>query len=273
MPTIEDVRQFWNENPLWTGESAHPPGSKEFFEEHRTVWINDGMAGTMDPRMFPASEGSVLDLGCGVGFWLPEFFRRGYNSITAADISSRSLEIARRRCEVYGIKADLSEQNAEATSFPSDWFDHVNCIGVVHHTTNPAKAVREIHRVLKPGGTAVVAVYYKNIVLRNFGLFKPFIAALAFAGAKLKGRGREGIYRAPTVDEIVRVYDGDKNPIGLAYDRAEFAELVGPGFVMDEVFFHFFPARSLPFPIPRWAHRILDRRLPFMIYARLTKTA
>lgn len=272
MPTIDDVRQFWNENPLWTGESAHVPGSKEFFEEHRSVWINDGMAGAMDPRMFPPIKGRVLDLGCGVGFWLPEFASRGY-TVTGADISTKSLEIAKRRCEVYGIKADLAEQNAEATTFDDGAFDHVNCIGVVHHTTNPTQAVREIHRVLKPGGTAVVAVYYKNIVLRNFGLFKPIIGALAFVGAKLKGRGREGIYRASTVGEIVRVYDGDKNPIGLAYDRQEFAELIGPGFTIDEVFFHFFPARSLPFRLPRWAHRVLDRRLPFMIYARLTKTS
>lgn len=271
MPTIDDVRQFWNDNPLWTGEASYAPGSREFFDEHRTVYINDGMAGILDPRIFAGVKGSVLDLGCGIGFWLPEFASRGF-TVTGVDISSQSLEIAKRRCEVYGIDAALSEQNAEATTFGNDTFDHVNCIGVVHHTTNPAAAVREIHRVLKPGGTAVVAVYYKNIVLRNFGLFKPFIAALASAGAKLKGRGREGIYRAPTVGEIVRVYDGAKNPIGVAYDRREFANLIGPGLAIDEVFFHFFPARSLPFHIPHWLHLILDRKLPFMIYARLTKT-
>lgn len=273
MPTIDDVRQFWNDNPLWTGESSFAPGSREFFEEHRTVYINDSMAGEMDPRLFMAAAGGkVLDLGCGVGFWLPEFAGRGY-SVLGADISAKSLDIARRRCEVYGVEATLSEQNAEATTFANGMFDHVNCIGVVHHTTSPEAAMGEIRRVLRDGGTAVVAVYYKNIVLRNFGLFKPLITALASTGAKLKGRGREGIYRAPTVDEIVRVYDGDKNPIGLAYDREEFAKLIGTGFSIDEVFFHFFPARSLPFPIPRWLHRLLDRRLPFMIYARLTKTA
>lgn len=36
MPTVEKVKEFWESNPLWTGESVHEQGSIEFFEQHKT---------------------------------------------------------------------------------------------------------------------------------------------------------------------------------------------------------------------------------------------
>jgi ubiquinone/menaquinone biosynthesis C-methylase UbiE len=151
MTTIDEVRSFWDANPLFTGESRHAPGSREFFDEHRRVYYKDCFAGDLDPRLFPPDLASkkVLDLGCGVGFWLIELGQRGCRDLTGADLSPKSLEIASRRCAVYGVEANLQEENAERLSFPDATFDHVNCQGVVHHTTDPAKAVREIYRVLK----------------------------------------------------------------------------------------------------------------------------
>lgn len=271
MPSIDDVRDFWNANPLWTGEAKFTPGTREFFDEHTRLCIEEGWGGEIDPLVFPEKRGKVLDLGCGIGFWPPQFWARGWRDITAGDLSARSLDLARKRAAIYGVTATFREENAESLSFADATFDHVHCHGVVHHTTDPARAVREIHRVLKPGGTAMISVYYKNVVLRNFGLFRPLVSMLAKAGAKLRGRGREAIYSMPDVSEIVRLYDGADNPIGLAYDRREFRELLGDGFRVDHVFFHFFPARSLPFKLPRSAMTMLDWGLPFLIHARVTK--
>lgn len=271
MPSIDEVREFWNSNPLWSGESLSEVGSREFFEEHTHICIDEGWNGVIDPRVFPDKRGKILDLGCGIGFWPVQFWARGWRDITAVDLSARSLELARKRAAIYGVTATFQEENAESLSFASDTFDHVHCHGVVHHTTDPARAVREIHRVLKPGGTAMVSVYYKNVVLRNFGMFRPLASMLAKVGAKLRGRGREEIYSVPDVSEIVRLYDGAENPIGYAYDRREFRDLLGDGFRVDAVFFHFFPARSLPFRLPRAALRLLDRGLPFLIHARVIK--
>ncbi|MBN9035213.1 MAG: class I SAM-dependent methyltransferase [Rhizobiales bacterium] len=271
MPTIDDVRNFWNANPLWTGEAKFAPGTREFYDEHTRLCIEEGWGGEIDPLVFPEKRGKLLDLGCGIGFWPPQFWARGWRDITAADLSPQSLNLARSRAEIYGVQADFREENAENLSFPDETFDHVHCHGVVHHTTDPSKAVREIHRVLKVGGTAMISVYYKNLVLRNFGLFRPLALALGRTGARLRGRGRESIYSVPDVSEIVRLYDGAANPIGYAYDRREFFELLGPGFRVDHVFFHFFPARSLPVRLPRFALKWLDRSLPFLIHARVTK--
>ncbi len=88
----------------------------------------------------------------------------------------------------------------------------------------------------------------------------------------MKGRGRENIASQKKVDEIVRLYDGIDNPLGKAYSKNEFIALLQPYFAIDEIFYHLFPARSLPFPIPRLIHRILDKKLPFMICAKVTKS-
>lgn len=53
MTDLEQVRNFWENNPLWTGESAFEPGSEAFFEEHRSVYIADCFAGNFDVRFLP----------------------------------------------------------------------------------------------------------------------------------------------------------------------------------------------------------------------------
>lgn len=269
MPSIDDVRHFWDNNPLFTGESPYPPGSREFFEHHRNIYYADVFAGRVDERIFPETirQGPVLDLGCGVGFWLPELWQRGARDLTGADLSPRSLDIARKRCEVYGINARLVEANAEALPFADGEFHHVNCQGVIHHTTNPAKAAQEIARVLRPGGTATISVYYRNAVLRGWPLLRGLLKAVPIG---LSGRGRERLSSIKDANEIVRLYDGADNPIGLSYSRREFKALVSP-LIVEEVFFHFFPARSLPVRIPAFAHRVLNRAMPFMIVARVRK--
>lgn len=271
-PTIEDVRAFWNSNPLWTGESKQEPGSRAFFDEHRRVCIKDCFGGRMDERIFPADKSAkVLDLGCGIGFWLVEYGERGFADLHGADLVPNSIALAGQRLQHYGLTANLQVENAEQLTYADGTFDHVNCQGVVHHTPSPPKAVAEIARVLKPGGTASISVYYKNIVLRNWRLFSGLSRRLGRSGAKLDGRGREDIYTKDDIGEIVRLYDGKDNPIGLAYTRNEFREMLEPHFVVEQFHYHFFPARSLPFRIPALLHRVLDARLPFMIYSRLHK--
>lgn len=272
-PTIDDVRSFWDANPLWTGEGAAPPASRDFFNEHRSVYLADCFAGRMDERIFPdiPRDARVLDLGCGIGFWLVEFWERGFRNIVAADLSSTSLEIARKRCDLFGVEAEFSVQNAEATTFPRESFDHVNCQGVIHHTPSTEAALAEIAAILKPGGTASVSVYFRNALIRNWKYVRPISHAVARLGGGLKGRGRHDMLSKPDVDDIVRRYDGAQNPIGRAYSVADFEKMADGLFEIEAVYGHFFPARALPVPMPRFLHRQLDQRLPFMVYFNLRK--
>lgn len=88
----------------------------------------------------------------------------------------------------------------------------------------------------------------------------------------MKGRGRESIFTETEVDEIVRLYDGKENPVGKSSSEKQFAAMLKPHFMIREIYFHFFPARALPFSIPKKMHRWLDERLPFMIYATVEKS-
>jgi len=196
---------------------------------------------------------------------------RGLGNLVAADFTDQALATTTKRLEAYGLKAELSRQNAESMTFPDYMFDHVNCQGVIHHTPDTEAAIAEIARVLKPGGTASISVYFRNPILRLWPYLRWIGWPLAKLGAGLKGRGRERIFLEGNVDEIVRLYDAAENPIGKSYSRDQFISMLGRHFEVQETFLHFFPARALPFRLPPRLHRWLDRRLGFMIYATVRK--
>lgn len=276
MTDLEQVRSFWENNPLWTGESSHQAGSVEFYEEHRAVYIADCFGGNFDLRFLPPPRKhgqamKILDLGCGIGFWVSEFGMRGLHNLHAADLTEQALVLAQKRLDAYGLHAQFSQQNAESMTFANSEFDHVNCQGVIHHTPNTEATICEIARVLKPGGTASISVYYRNPILKMWPYVRWLGWPLAKLGGGLKGRGRENIFLESNVDEIVRLYDGSDNPIGKSYTKDQFMALLEKHFAVSETYLHFFPARSLPFKIPASLLRWLDKRLGFMIYASVQK--
>lgn len=122
MTGLDDVQVFWENNPLRTGESSFPPSSVAFFEEHRSVYIADCFAGRFDIRFLPPPRSAgqlmrVLDLGCGIGFWVSEFAVRGISHLDAADLTEQALRLTSKRLDAYGLKANLSQQNAEKNDF------------------------------------------------------------------------------------------------------------------------------------------------------------
>jgi len=92
---------------------------------------------------------SVLELGCGAGYFTRELARSGAD-IVAIDVSPELLEIARASCPAPNVRYEI--QNAYALSYPDAGFDSVVGSSVLHHL-EIEEALREIYRVLKPGGT------------------------------------------------------------------------------------------------------------------------
>ncbi len=273
-PKDDDIKRFWEQNPLFVGETSFVPGSREFFQEHSRVVIEDCFAGKMEERIFPIAamkkDVQVLDAGCGIGFWLEQFGERGFSNCTGIDVSSSALKLARQRMEYLNLPYHCREGNIESLPFDDATFDHVNCQGVIHHISQPEAALSEIWRVLKPSGTANVSVYYENFLLRNFDFFKPIIRGLALFGFGLHGRGRETLLLARSRDELVRQFDGLDNPHGICFSRSAFEALIGERFQIQDVYTHFFPRRA-GIRIPDFLHRFLDKKLGFMIFASLVK--
>jgi len=271
--TVTDVKDFWEANPLFTGETEFEPGTRAFFEHHRQVVIDDCFAGNLPDHLFPqkSNKERVLDLGCGPGMWSIELLKRGAEHVTSADLTAQAVALVQKRAQIYDLQVEASQQNAEAMTFEDAAFSHVNCQGVIHHTPDTQACVREIARVLRPGGTAMISVYYRNVFISLWPVLRYAGLILGKLGGGLKGRGREQIMQNADVDEIVRLYDGAENPIGKSYSKQQYIDLLSPHFEVEEIFYHFFPARALPFPIPAALHRFLDKHAGFMIYARLRK--
>jgi SAM-dependent methyltransferase len=81
--------------------------------------------------------------------------------LTGIDLTSRSIDLVRKRFAVFGLRSDLRVANAECLPFADESFDVVYSWGVLHHTPDTVGAVHEVWRVLRPGGTARVMIYHK----------------------------------------------------------------------------------------------------------------
>jgi SAM-dependent methyltransferase len=92
---------------------------------------------------------SVLELGCGTGYFSRELARSGAD-VVAIDVSPDLLEVAKANCSAPNVRYEI--QNAYALSYPDAVFDSVVGSSVLHHL-EIEEALREIYRVLKPGGT------------------------------------------------------------------------------------------------------------------------
>jgi 2-polyprenyl-3-methyl-5-hydroxy-6-metoxy-1,4-benzoquinol methylase len=223
--TKDEVRAFWQQNPLMVGELELDPFSRAFFEAHERIYREEMFPGTGFPdSFFPIPAGSrVLDVGCGPGIWTRELARRGYR-VSAIDLTAAAVEMTRRSLDLFGLKAEVQQADAENLPFPDGSFDAVVSHGVIHHTPDTERCVAEIARVLHPGGIAVVSVYYRNVVLRSPTLTK--LAGVVLGGiVSLPGRGRSNFLRSGDPDEIVRLYDGSGNPLGKAYTNPEFKRM------------------------------------------------
>src|SRR5262244_4540498 len=151
----ERVRAFWQEHPCGTKFSDAEMGSREFFdrvEAHRyeKEWhipIAADFAGARGLK--------VLEIGCGLGTDGAQFAAAGAD-YTGIDLTQASIELARKRFELSGLKGEFWVADAERLDFAAETFDLVYSHGVLHHTPDIEAAVREIHRVLKPAGRAMV---------------------------------------------------------------------------------------------------------------------
>lgn len=274
--TIDDVRSFWEKNSLFSGEGSFKPGSKEVFDNHRNTYFEDCFAGIFREIDFIStySENAVvLDLGCGTGFWTVEMLlRRKSGEFNSADLTEKALELTEKRLSLYNLDANLSIQNAEAMTFPDQYFNHVNCQGVLHHTPDIEKALSEMYRIIKPGATASISVYYKNTILKVWRFLYPVGRVLyRLCRMNIRGRGREYILIQKDPDEIVRLYEGVDNPIGRAFSKSKIVKLIETYFAIKRSFLFFFHARFLPIRLPKVVHQILARICGFMIHLSLIR--
>jgi len=157
----ERVRAFWQAHPCGEKFSDAEMGTREFFdrvEAHRYTkeWHIPEAAD------FAATRGlRVLEIGCGMGTDGAQFAAAGAD-YTGVDLTEAAVDLARKKFAAAGLKGEFRVADAEALDFADESFDMVYSHGVLHHTPDIESAIGEIHRVLKPGGRAVVMLYHRG---------------------------------------------------------------------------------------------------------------
>jgi SAM-dependent methyltransferase len=288
----ERVRAFWQAHPCGTKFSDAAMGTPEFFERveaHRYTkeWH------IPDAADFAGASGlRVLEIGCGLGTDGAQFVKAGAY-YTGIDLTEAAIELARKRFEVSGLTGELRVADAENLDFTDGSFDLVYSHGVLHHTPDTARAVREIHRVLKPGGRAIVMLYHRGSYNYRVG-----IRVLRRAGAgllksesgiqivhRLTGepvdslRERAGLLTGNTKaqvssDEFLnQSTDGAGNPLARVYSRREARELF-KDFVKVELRAYFLNKRFIPLIgklLPRSFESVLASRWGWHLWIYATK--
>jgi ubiquinone/menaquinone biosynthesis C-methylase UbiE len=159
----DEVQRQWNEDACGSHYVTGPePGTLEWYleaERYRYDTYAPWMAELME---FTRHRGhKLLEVGAGMGTDLAQFAKNGA-VCTDLDLSAGHLEHARRNFELRGLEVRLVHGDGEELPFASEEFDVVYSNGVIHHTPNTARVIAEIHRVLKPGGKAIIMVYAEN---------------------------------------------------------------------------------------------------------------
>jgi len=97
--------------------------------------------------------GRVVEFGCGTGFYT-EVLARKSDTLLATDISPGMLELAKRRVKATSVTFQV--EDCQHTSLPEGTFDTA-FISLVIHFTEPGRTVAEMRRILRPGGTLIIA--------------------------------------------------------------------------------------------------------------------
>jgi len=157
---ISQIRDYWNENIHDQEIATHPVGSAEFFQEldaYRFEKLNY-LPALIDFSAFNGTQ--LLEVGCGVGTDLVHFARGGAN-VTGVDLSEVSVDLARQNFRHNQLTGNLQVMNGEALAYGDGSFDVVYCHGVLGYTASATRMISELHRVLRPGGQAIMMVYNK----------------------------------------------------------------------------------------------------------------
>lgn len=222
MPTLAEekvrAREQWSQDPCGAEfDREHELGTREFFdqiERHRYREYAPWMPRVMGFDKFRGAR--LLEIGCGMGTDLLQFARGGA-SCTAIDLTPRSVEITRHRFGLYGLKGSFMMADGERLPFASDSFDVVYSNGVLHHTPDTAGAIREVHRVLRPGGVAKVMLYHRHSL--NYW-FEIVVRRGLLGGEFLRGRSAEEI-----MSRVVEFSDHDARPLVKVYSRKQAREM------------------------------------------------
>jgi ubiquinone/menaquinone biosynthesis C-methylase UbiE len=150
--------------------------------------------------------GSVLDVATGPGYFCIALARLGEFEVTGSDLSADLISIARDNASREAAQVTFVEADASAMPFADDAFDTAFCSWAVKNFQDPAGALREMCRVLKPGGKLFVVDVNHDATGRDW---KEYAAQIGLSGGTALMMGvafriqRSGAYSKQQFEQLV----------------------------------------------------------------------
>jgi ubiquinone/menaquinone biosynthesis C-methylase UbiE len=149
------VREFWEEHVQDWQVADCPIGTAGFFREIEAYRF-EKLQYLLERVDFGGHAGQrLLEVGCGLGNDLARFAQGGARTV-GIDLAGSAIDLARVNFRQRGLEGEFHVMNGEAMEFPDASFDVVYCHTVLQFTARPERMIHEIHRVLKPGGVAIL---------------------------------------------------------------------------------------------------------------------
>lgn len=257
---IEQVAEYWNRRPCNVRHSPQPLGTREYFDEveARRYLVEPHIRRFAEFERWRGKR--VLEIGCGIGTDTTSFARAGAY-VTAVDLSTRSIEIARQRMELYGVadRVKFYAGSAEELSriVPAETYDLIYSFGVIHHTPHPERVLDQLRQFTGPQTTVKIMVYHRH----------------SWKVAWIVARYGHGQFWK--LEELVAKYSEAQTgcPITFSYTPSEFRDLLAAhGLRTREIFVdHIFPYRIPDYTQYRYVRNWYFRWMPAAMFRAMER--
>lgn len=250
--SVQRVAEFWDRRPCNSRHSSKTAGTRQYFDDvqARRYFVEPHIREFADFGRWDGRR--VLEIGCGIGTDTVNFARCGAR-VTAVDVSDRSLQLAKRQAEVYGVadRITFCVGNAEELTsiVPVEPYDLIYSFGVIHHTPHPHQVIEQLRRYAHAGTVIKVMLYHR----RSWKVLQIML-----------GQGWKGL--ADPQQVVARHSEAQTGcPITYTYTPAEARRLLQGFRVTDLRVAHIFPYRVRDYVNHRyvkvWYFRMIPGRL------------
>ena len=237
-------RSFWEHHPMrydWKQSIAPAEFSPEFYQEiddrfltevkKFMPWKKIPFDPLIDFDKLAAEDVLEIGVGCGTHAQLLATHARSFAGI---DLTEYAIKCTSHRPKIIASGAKIMQMDAEKMAFPDSSFDFIWSWGVIHHSSNTQQILREMNRVLRPGGKATVMVYHRSF-------WHYYVLAGLFHGI-IRGQ----LFREKSLNKVLQLnIDG---AIARHYKFSEWRKEVADFFTIDRMCVY--ASKPELFPLP-----------------------